>query len=349
MPAPATAKNFSSHHIKGLAPVLNLMQQLGFGERVCLEGSGLASGESRGVGQGMTLEQEFRIYRNLLSLSEDALLGLKLGQAFRFESYGILGYALMSAATVQSALETACEFGSLTFSHFRLESVSQGGRVGLLFKQASALPADLLAVYADRDLSAVVNALKVSGLEIALDRVELMHDGQGRTGAYEAYFQCPVGFGSAHNALWFPLEMLTLQLPQPDPEAEAFCKARCRELIQGADTPNSLSRQIRDRLRADAVFPPAESMAGSLGCSVRTLRRRLAKEGINYQSLLDEARHERACELLRGNLPIQQIADLLGYQEPGNFTHAFKRWQGCAPMMYRARLAGGPETGSNDH
>jgi len=34
-------------------------------------------------------------------------------------------------------------------------------------------------------------------------------------------------------------------------------------------------------------------------------------------------------------LPLQEISALLGYSEPGNFTHAFKRWSGKAPSDFR--------------
>jgi AraC-like DNA-binding protein len=38
-----------------------------------------------------------------------------------------------------------------------------------------------------------------------------------------------------------------------------------------------------------------------------------------------------------GDLPISQIAWLLGYREVSAFTHAFKRWTGTAPRQSRAQ------------
>jgi AraC-like DNA-binding protein len=36
-------------------------------------------------------------------------------------------------------------------------------------------------------------------------------------------------------------------------------------------------------------------------------------------------------------MPISKIAWLLGYQDAGGFTHAFKRWTGMTPREARAR------------
>ena len=67
------------------------MQELGSCARECLRGTGideqdlLARTRSR-----FTLEQEFRFHRNLLQLSGDPLLGLRLGKAYTLQIYGLL-------------------------------------------------------------------------------------------------------------------------------------------------------------------------------------------------------------------------------------------------------------------
>jgi len=39
--------------------------------------------------------------------------------------------------------------------------------------------------------------------------------------------------------------------------------------------------------------------------------------------------------LAETRLPIAEISWLPGYTEPGNFSHAFKRWCGMSPRAYR--------------
>ena len=71
--------------------------------------------------------------------------------------------------------------------------------------------------------------------------------------------------------------------------------------------------------------------------SPRTLERRLRSEGLTFDGILSELRCDLARRYLREkDLPITKIAWLLGYQEAGGFTRAFKRWTGRTPREARA-------------
>jgi AraC-like DNA-binding protein len=104
-----------------------------------------------------------------------------------------------------------------------------------------------------------------------------------------------------------------------------------------------LSRQSRlvDDVRLlllarPGFFPDIEMVAERLDVSVRTLRRRLTEENTSFQEILDEVRFGLATEyLVETHLPLQELSILLGYSDPGNFTHSFKRWSGRAPRDFR--------------
>ncbi len=82
-----------------------------------------------------------------------------------------------------------------------------------------------------------------------------------------------------------------------------------------------------------------ERLAKSLGCSVRTLQRRLAVQGLSYSDLLAEVRRTLALNLLENpRLGIAQIAYCLGYSEVSTFNHAFRGWVGQPPRDYRKSL-----------
>lgn len=83
-----------------------------------------------------------------------------------------------------------------------------------------------------------------------------------------------------------------------------------------------------------------EQAAKACHVSVRTLQRKLKDEGLGYQALLDETRHELALHyLLTTQLTMDQIADAVGFQETTSFFHAFKLWQGVTPNEYRSNMA----------
>ena len=71
--------------------------------------------------------------------------------------------------------------------------------------------------------------------------------------------------------------------------------------------------------------------------SQRTFARRLSSEGLTFSDILDELKLDVAkCYLKNDELPISQIAWLLGYRELSAFTHAFRRWTGMTPRQWRA-------------
>ena len=82
----------------------------------------------------------------------------------------------------------------------------------------------------------------------------------------------------------------------------------------------------------------ADEIARQLGMSPRTLARRLASEGLTFAGILSELRGDLAKRYLQEeDLPISEIAWLLGYQEVSAFTHAFKRWTGKTPREARSQ------------
>jgi AraC-like DNA-binding protein len=70
--------------------------------------------------------------------------------------------------------------------------------------------------------------------------------------------------------------------------------------------------------------------------SRRTLARALSAEGTDFSSMLETSRQALAKRYLREmDLPISEVAWLLGYTEVSSFTPAFARWTGLTPKAYR--------------
>ncbi len=83
-------------------------------------------------------------------------------------------------------------------------------------------------------------------------------------------------------------------------------------------------------------YPTIQVTAEAVGLSVRTLQRRLSREGENYHHLADAARLETGMRLLRDtDAKLIDIAWELGYSDPANFTRAFRRWTGMPPRAFR--------------
>lgn len=68
------------------------------------------------------------------------------------------------------------------------------------------------------------------------------------------------------------------------------------------------------------------TVARKIGHSPRSLQRHLAAAGTSFRQVLDELRRDRVRELEREGVPIEAIAERLGYRDLGAFRRAQRRW-----------------------
>jgi AraC-like DNA-binding protein len=79
-------------------------------------------------------------------------------------------------------------------------------------------------------------------------------------------------------------------------------------------------------------------MADLLHISPRTLRRRLEQDGKTYQQLVVDFRMAMARQYLaETKLPVNEIADLIGYSNPANFYRTFRQIEQMTPQNYRSQ------------
>lgn len=328
-----------AHSVRSLLPALGVMETVGFDSQTCLRGTGILQSELESVDARMTLQQELAFYRNTLELTGDPLIGLKLGEPFVPQRYGLFGYALLSAATFRHALTLTENFGRLTFSFYTLKFGVSGKRAWFAFSEPPPIEQALIDLYLDRDMSAArVDFSEVLGEPFAIEEVHTTHDGHGRRDAYRDYFGCDVQFQADVGKFIFSSSILDEPLPQSDPESSRHFQQQCHMLIAKMTSQGSFVDDVRMLVLArPGFFPDIEQVAEKLGMSTRTLRRRLKEEGSSYRALLDDIRYGLAREYLgRTGLGMEEITTLLGYTEPGNFSHAFRRWSGQSPSAWRS-------------
>lgn len=329
----------TTHPASSLLLALDLLRAEGHDAQSCLKGTGLCVEDLVEESRTVTLQQETVFYRNLLRLAQDPCIGLRLGQSYLPQHYGLFGYALLSAATGHQALNIATDFGHhLSYTWFQMSFAVAGDCARFEFRERIAIDSEVKEMLFDRDCAAFyVSAVEVLRRQVALSHIRLPHDGHGRRPTYEEHFGCPVTFNHPTAVIEFPRFLLDSPLPFRDEEASRQLARQCRLMLSKVQRHGTVAEEIRGLLiGCPGNFPDIEWIAKKLASSVRTLRRRLSEENTSYQSILDEVRFGLAREYLsETDRPLHEIAALLGYSEPGNFTHAFKRWSGITPNAFR--------------
>lgn len=331
-------QNPPPHPVKSLQPALDVLGRLGYAPRSCLKGTGILLSQLDNPESRVTFQQELAFYRNALHLTGDPLIGLKLGEPFIPQRYGLFGYALLSVPTLRRAMNLAVNFGQLTFSFFSFEFGADDGEAWFAMKDPPPIERSLCDLYLDRDMAAaVVDFGAIMGRPVPLRSMCLAHDGHGRQQDYRDYFGCEVHFSHYPSKLVIDSELLDEPLPQGDLETSRYFRQQCQMLLARLESESHLADDVRMILLArPGEFPAIDAVAQRLCLSTRTLRRRLNSEGHSFRELLDSVRFQLARQYLEETaLPLSEISSLVGYSEPGNFTHAFRRWSGMSPRAYR--------------
>jgi AraC-like DNA-binding protein len=156
-------------------------------------------------------------------------------------------------------------------------------------------------------------------------------------------FGVRVEFASQTHAIVFPRGLLDVCRPADldNPMLESMRELTETLLAQHAQRP--LAERVRALLlyEGDLSQFDVERVANVLGFSERSLRRRLAEEGVPLADLLGEVRRALAIEAMQqSDVAIKQLSEQLGFSEPSAFHRAFKRWTGSTPSEYlRAQAA----------
>lgn len=280
-----------------------------------------------------------------VQLSGDDCLGLHLGEAVRPGYYGVLGYLIMSCATLADALHRQARYAALVGNLGRVELADEPPREGLepqvahswqplLAQQQRQLSEETLAAW-------VTFGHWISGLDIPPTEVRFQHAAPADTREHRRIFRCPVLFDQADNALVFPKRLLSTPLGQADAQVRLMLDAYADRLLGEIQQGHSVLD--RARLELARQLPEAGAdlglIAARLALSPRTLQRRLREAGLSFNQLADETRQQLVLHYLRDPaLELAEIAFLVGFSEPGSLARAFRRWTGQSPGEYRRHL-----------
>lgn len=331
---------FTDHHAKGLRYSLKKMEELGYFADDCLRGTNIHDSDLDNPDYKIELEQELLFNENLINISGNPLIGLQIGEAYPPMSYGVVGYAIMSAKTFRDALKLIESYGELTYSLFRFRLVESTPAPRFSMSPKMKLSAKLTQFYADRDLSAALLTFStILGKNPQYQRVGFLHNDVANREGYETYFGCPAVFNQPDTWMELSPESLNESLLLRDENTSRLCQEQCKLLIAKLNRQIGFVNEVRHLILSyPREFSTMQQCAQQMNISLRTLQRRLANEGASYQNILDNARYKLAKSYLKDTkMTVEQISVLLGYSDPGNFSHAFKRWSDCSPKAWRTR------------
>jgi AraC-like DNA-binding protein len=281
-------------------------------------------------------------FLNLVAAAaNDELLGFHLAQACEPRAVGLYYYVLASSESVTDVCQRAARYSGLV-NEGAVQRYIDGKAIGIRIHFSG------VSRYRDRHqvefwIATVVRLLReFTGVHLNPQRVSFAHPGTQSLREMTRYFGCDIEFGAAVDEIVFAKNVGELPVVNADPYLNRALIAICEEAFAHRTTHRG---SIRTRVENEiAVLLPhgkarAAIIASRLGFSQRTLARHLAGEGTHFSDLLTAIRRDLASRYLKDEtLSMSQIAWLLGFQDLGAFSHAFKRWSGTAPRNAAARV-----------
>jgi AraC-like DNA-binding protein len=154
---------------------------------------------------------------------------------------------------------------------------------------------------------------------------------------FRTFFGCDIVFGGDIDEVAYPKAYGRLSVVDADPYLNSLLVKYCDEALSSRRLKSSAWRLSVENAIAP-LLPHGQAriaeISQRLGVSPRTLERRLACEGMTFSRVLDELRFDLAGRYLQErDMPISEVAWLLGYRESSAFNHAFKRWTGKTPKQ----------------
>jgi AraC-like DNA-binding protein len=151
----------------------------------------------------------------------------------------------------------------------------------------------------------------------------------------QSFFLCPALFEKEHSA--FVLRTVDLDLPSD--EADEVLHDIARFYLEAHCAPqDGLCLQLQRHIVS--LLPKNRCTLGEVGRLVglhpRTLQRRLADIGLDFEEQVDQIRRLQATQMLRETtLSVMQIATELGYRRTTSFCRAHHRWFNMTPLEHR--------------
>ncbi len=323
---------------------IELARERGLDTSAMLAAAGLQPEQLADPTRRISLRAFLALIHALLVASDDPGIGFETGLRLPLTAHGNLGYALLCSATPLDAVDILQRFWHLRGRGIRFDfRETEDAYVFVFHGELPATGTIGRVLMEGMLLSFCMGVQFLLGLphfpgEVCFDFPEPAHYARFRD-------RFPnVRYSQAATLIRLPdKQQFQRRVPTGNPEALRQAIALCeREYAlwgeDGAD--HALLDHARAEMTLQATgYPSPEKLAGRLNLSLRTLRRKLHQLGSGYKILLEAARHRDALELLsHPALDIQQVAGLLGYDMPANFTRAFKQWTGETPSQYRQRL-----------
>lgn len=322
--------------------VWRALESYGVDPAVLFERAGLDPGKLYDAEARYPDSRLYKLWQLSLEATGDPYIGLKVASYWHPSVAHALGYAWLASATLKDALERTVRYFRMVSDKEKLILTETDEEFRLIIENP-IVDYPTAAEDVDASFAAVVSLCRMCNgdafnpLRVTMRRPELPDPKP-----FAECFRAPIQYSGNENSMCFDKADALSALPTANAEVARANEEIVKGYLARFDRSNT-AMQVRARLteQLSSGHATQNTVADALHVSLRSLQRRLNKEGTSYKVLLDETRRELATHYMaETHRSINEITYLLGFSEPSNFSRAFRRWTGMSPSAYRAQPPG---------
>jgi AraC-like DNA-binding protein len=283
----------------------------------------------------VTAKQYVALFQLLMDRRNDEFLGF-LSRPMRRGTFALLAGSTLGAPTLGHALRRLCTTFNLLQDDLEFTQAHEEGLTGLrlVFRSEAAARAIFLHQLLLRVFWRLLTWLHGGRLKA---RFDFAFQAPGHVAEYAKVFPGEVRFDQPHTTVWFDAAHLATPMLRDATALRGLLASAPGIVIIPQRSEHAVSARVRAHLQAHRPdWPDLAATATALHVSTSTLQRRLADEGLNYQTVKDQLRLDVAIVRLNTSMaPLTTLATELGFADSATFQRAFKAWTGSPPGAYR--------------
>lgn len=264
-------------------------------------------------------------------------LGIRIAMRRRLANIGVAGLVLVQQATVREALAMVERYRHLLTDSISLHVEEAGGRATAMLGITNSASTPQRQA---RELgtSAFIHLFRLLlGESWHPDVVHFTHAAPRKATLHRRFFGCPVQFDSLFDGF----EFAAADLDRVNPDADAALASYAAGLLDALPGQDAGSVPAMVERLIHALLPMGRAtlanVARAMDWNLRTLQRELAAHGLEFRTMLAEARDSVAAACLRDPaLSVEAIAERLGYASDTAFIRAYRLRHGVTPGATRA-------------
>ena len=311
---------------------LRFVQKHGINGTIVLENANIDSGILENPEGFLSIQQISQILRHGNRLMNDDTSGFRFGQELDLHGHGLFGFALLRQKNYRRLVNMVVQYLRVSLPLMDMEINASGEMITI----------QLHDNWEFEDLRPTIASIYMGSIHSLASLV-------CRRFTFEFDFPCPgkslqwqqlakgveMRFDSDHNRVLMPLS--GRQVRDDDASvANYLAAARSAEQLNGTDSLKVVTQIRHQIMTSPGRNSNLERIAENVGMSPRSVRRHLSLAGYAFSAIRNQVRETFATRFLQDtDMPLDKIAEHIGYSDQASFSKAYRSWTGKTPGEVR--------------